>query len=165
VLGRISHKTSIKLQLGESGSTISGGHILVTAPGFLKSKLTARGKPDIDLSALKMIVYDEADELFIQEANLVCFEAMSKHLKKLDVNPQHCLFSATFTDDVINCAKALIGDYKAFPIKKEALKLKGVKQFKLSIAGQDRTDFIANLHGKLDQAMTMVFVNRKDTAL
>ena len=112
-----------------------------------------------------MIVYDEADELFIQEANLVCFEAMSKHLKKLDVNPQHCLFSATFTDDVINCAKALIGDYKAFPIKKEALKLKGVKQFKLSIAGQDRTDFIANLHGKLDQAMTMVFVNRKDTAL
>jgi superfamily II DNA/RNA helicase len=65
VLGRIAHKTSIKLQLGESGSTITGGHILVTAPGFLKSKLTARGKPDIDLSALKMIVYDEADELFI----------------------------------------------------------------------------------------------------
>ena len=119
--------------MGESGSTISGGHILVTAPGFLKSKLTARGKPDIDLSALKMIVYDEADELFIQEANLVCFEAMSKHLKKIDVNPQHCLFSATFTDDVINCAKALIGDYKAFPIKKEALKLKGVKQFKMNI--------------------------------
>ncbi len=62
---------------------------------------------------------------------------------------------------LINASEEQFIEYET----KEALKLKGVKQFKLNIAGQDRTDFIANLHGKLDQAMTMVFVNRKDTAL
>jgi len=65
---------------------------------------------------------------------------------------------------VITSAKHLIGDYKAFPIKKEALKLKGVKQYKMLLPAKDKTDFIANLHSKLDRAMTMVFVNRKDTA-
>lgn len=39
------------------------GHILVTVPGYLKNKLQARSK--IDLSAVKMIIYDEADELFV----------------------------------------------------------------------------------------------------
>ena len=136
----------------------------MTVPGFLKQKLVDSRKANLDLTALKLVVYDEADELFIQESNLVCFQALQKYLKQHNVTPQHCLFSATFNDDVITSAKHLIGDYKAFPIKKEALKLKGVKQYKMLLPAKDKTDFIANLHSKLDRAMTMVFVNRKDTA-
>lgn len=164
MLTKIAGKTPVNLLLGESKSSLSSGHILITVPGFLKSKLMDSRKVSLDLSALKMIVYDEADELLLQESNLVCFEALQKYLKKIEVKPQHCLFSATFSDQVIEVAKALIGDYKAFPIKKEALKLKGVRQFKLRIDAAARTDFIANLHSKLNRAMTMVFVNKKDTA-
>lgn len=50
--------------LGEKGLSDSG-HILITVPGYLKNRLSAK-KCNLDLSALKMIVYDEADELFIQ---------------------------------------------------------------------------------------------------
>jgi len=61
-------KTGIKVLLVEKGQKLKGGHILITVPGKLKEKIMAR-KIDLDLSALKMVVYDEADELFIQEAN------------------------------------------------------------------------------------------------
>ena len=144
VLGAICKHTKVKLLLGESGATIAGGHILVTTPGFIKQKLGGgRGdKGGLDLGAVKMIVYDEADELFMQESNLVCFESLQKTLKKASVTPQHCLFSATFSDDVIQVTKALVGDYTAFPIKKESLKLKGVKNFKLSLDDAAKIEFV-----------------------
>ena len=59
----ISGHTKIKLLLGESSLKDFNGQILVTVPGYLKNKLT--GRKALDLSQLKMIVYDEADELFI----------------------------------------------------------------------------------------------------
>lgn len=61
-------------------------------------------------------------------------------------------------------ATALLGSYKSFPIKKESLKLKGVKQFKMNIHGEAKTEFISDLHSKMGRAMTMVFVNKKETA-
>lgn len=166
VLQAIAKHTKVKLLLGESGTSVAGGHILVTTPGFIKQKLGGgRGdKAGLDLGALKMVVYDEADELFMQESNLVCFESLQKHTKKANLTPQHCLFSATFSDDVIQTAKALVGDYTAFPIKKESLKLKGVKNYKLALDDKAKIEFVAGLHTRLDRAMTMVFVNRKDSA-
>jgi len=50
--------------LGEPGAKLEGAQILITTPGFVKSRFDNRKSP-IDLSALKMVVYDEADELFI----------------------------------------------------------------------------------------------------
>ena len=44
---------------------------MITVPGYLKNKLSGR-KP-LDISALKIIVYDEADELFLQQNNLEGF--------------------------------------------------------------------------------------------
>lgn len=75
------------------------------------------------------------------------------------------MFSATFTDDVIQAAKDYIGDFKAFPIKKEALKLKGVKSLKIELSKNAKLDFIAKVHTSLERSMTMVFVNTKDNAM
>jgi superfamily II DNA/RNA helicase len=72
--------------LGEPGAKLEGAQILITTPGFVKSRVDARTGP-IDLSALKMIVYDEADELFIQDEILKSFEVAYKHLRKLNVTP------------------------------------------------------------------------------
>ena len=49
--------------LGEKGMS-EIGHILITVPGYLKNRLSARNC-NLDLSALKCVFYDEADELFI----------------------------------------------------------------------------------------------------
>lgn len=85
--------------LGEKGMT-DAGHILITVPGYLKNRLSARSC-NLDLSELKMMVYDEADELFIQTSNHECFMQLKRHLGKLNVTPQHCLYSATYTDAVV----------------------------------------------------------------
>ena len=52
--------------LGESGVDYKGEHILVTTPGFIKSNMANRDpEKRLDLSALKMVIFDEADELLI----------------------------------------------------------------------------------------------------
>lgn len=112
-----------------------------------------------------MIVYDEADELFVQTSNHECFMQLKKHLGKLGVNPQHCLYSATFTDQVVEFTRRFVGEFEYFPIKKEAQKLKGVRNYKMQMGNaNDKLDFAVGLHTRLERAMTMVFVNRKDTA-
>ena len=80
VLAAIGKQTKVKLIIGESGTNFSGGHILITSPGFIKSRLENSKKGVLDLSALKMIVYDEADELFIQVNNQPAFEVLVRHL-------------------------------------------------------------------------------------
>ena len=85
-------------------------------------------------------------------------------MKKLGIAPQHCLYSATFNEDVIGYAGQFVGDYMAFPIKKEALKLKGVRMNRIHMQPEDKLDFVCKSHTDLDRAMCMVFVNHKETA-
>jgi superfamily II DNA/RNA helicase len=73
VLEVLSKETQIKLILGETGAKLKGGHILITVPGYIEKKLEHK-KCDLDLEALKMLVFDEADELLLQDNNASCFE-------------------------------------------------------------------------------------------
>ena len=70
----ISSETKVKLMLGESSLRDFNGHIMVTVPGYLKNKLS--GRKALDMSALKMVVYDEADELFLQQSNQEGFQVL-----------------------------------------------------------------------------------------
>ena len=56
---------------------------------------------------------------------------LQKHLKKLGKTPQHCLYSATYNDDIITKTKQFVGAFEAFTCPKESLKLKGVRNLKL----------------------------------
>jgi len=57
---------------------------------------------------------------------------LKRHLGKLNVTAvQHCLYSATYNDQVVEQTKRFVGEFKYFPIKREAQKLKGVKNFKM----------------------------------
>lgn len=60
--------------------------------------------------------------------------------------------------------RRFVGEFEYFPIKKEAQKLKGVKNYKMKMSSAEKLDFAVGLHTRLERAMTMVFVNRKDTA-
>ena len=71
----------MQIVLGEQSANLSNAQILVTTPGQLKQRITARGNA-IDLSSLKMLVYDEADELFNQEKTCQDFEVIAKNLQK-----------------------------------------------------------------------------------
>ena len=49
-------------------------------------------------------------------------------------------------------------------MKKEALKLKGVKNLKLKCQDDMKDEFVMHMHTKLEKAMCMVFVNKKESA-
>ena len=84
-----------------------------------------------------------------------------KNLQKINVCQQNVLFSATYNDLVVDRIKNQIGDTQMFPIKKESLKLKGVKNYKVMMDYQAKLDFTIQLYTQLDQCMTMIFVNSK----
>ncbi len=86
MLETFGNHIGVKLVVGESSANIDTAHILITVPGFLYNKLTSR-KVTLDFSHLKMVVYDEADELLIQKDNHKFFEEFQKHLKKIEKNP------------------------------------------------------------------------------
>lgn len=158
----VASETEVRTVLGERGNQ-DQGHIMVTVPGYLKNKLVER-QSKLDLSCLKMVVYDEADELFEQQSNHECFNQLKKSLTKINITPQHVLFSATFTDNMVETVKRIVGDCKLFLIQKEAQKLKGVRHYKMQMTENEKVDFVVGLHTQLERAMTMIFVNRKDTA-
>jgi superfamily II DNA/RNA helicase len=63
-------------------------------------------------------------------------DVIYKSLSKISVNQQNVLFSATFNDIVVDRIKQYIGDTNMFPIQKESLKLKGVKNFKINLTSE-----------------------------
>ena len=163
VLETFNSSLGVTLVLGETKADITKAQILITVPGYLKNKLNDRKFP-IDLSQLKLIVYDEADELFNQKDNHECFVKLQEHLVKIEKKPQHCMYSATFNDEVIKFASKFVGSFTPFTIKKEALKLKGVKNYRISLNEKQKDDFMVELHVQLKNVMSMVFVNKKETA-
>lgn len=62
VLETFNSSSGVTHVLGETKDDITKAQILITAPGYLKNKLNNRKLP-INLSQLKLIVYDKADEL------------------------------------------------------------------------------------------------------
>lgn len=58
---------------------------MVTVPKWLENRVGGR-KP-IDLTHVKMIAYDEADEIFLQEYNHKLINKVNDHFKKLNFKP------------------------------------------------------------------------------
>lgn len=135
---------------------------MVTTPKWLENRLIGR-KP-FDISHLKMIAYDEADEIFLQEYNHKIINNINEAFKKKGIKPQVVLFSATFTDPIIESITKFVNPVQAFRIQKEALKLKGVKMFRLHVNNYVKQDTIRQVYEIFDTFQTMIFVNMKQEA-
>lgn len=67
VLQQLSIGMNIKIEFGE-GSLVKPCHILVTTPNYFSNKLGGR-QSVINFRSLKMVIFDEADEIVKQESN------------------------------------------------------------------------------------------------
>ena len=110
----IGQYTEVKIEFGDSSTKLEGCHILVTTPGFLKSQLNLRKGPSLNLDSLKMVVFDEADELLLQTANHEIFKQLKQKLREFNIDPQFVLFSATYKEDIIENARTYVGSFKLF---------------------------------------------------
>ncbi|UVM49509.1 MULTISPECIES: ATP-dependent RNA helicase RhlB [unclassified Pseudomonas] len=131
--------------------------ILVATPGRL---LDFNQRGDVHLDMVEVMVLDEADRMldmgFIPQVRQIIRQTPPKNER------QTLLFSATFTDDVMNLAKQWTTDPSIVEIEAQNVASENVEQHIYAVAGADKYKLLYNLVNDNGWERVMVFANRKD---
>ena len=131
--------------------------ILVATPGRL---LDFNQRGDVHLDLVEVMVLDEADRMldmgFIPQVRQIIRQTPPKSER------QTLLFSATFTDDVMNLARQWTTDPAIVEIEAQNVASETVEQHVYAVAGSDKYKLLYNLIEQNDWTRVMVFANRKD---
>ncbi|NMY17064.1 ATP-dependent RNA helicase RhlB [Pseudomonas sp. WS 5019] len=131
--------------------------ILVATPGRL---LDFNQRGEVHLDMVEVMVLDEADRMldmgFIPQVRQIIRQTPMKG------DRQTLLFSATFTDDVMNLAKQWTVNPAIVEIEPENVASDTVEQHVYAVASADKYKLLYNLISQNDWTRVMVFANRKD---
>lgn len=131
--------------------------ILVATPGRLLD-FCNRGELHLDL--VEMMVLDEADRMldmgFIPQVRQIIRQTPRKG------DRQTLLFSATFSDDVMNLAQQWTVNPAIVEIEPERPASENITQKVYAVSGADKYKVLYNLITQLELERVMVFANRKD---
>ncbi|OLY74393.1 ATP-dependent RNA helicase RhlB [Pseudomonas sp. ATCC PTA-122608] len=131
--------------------------ILVATPGRL---LDFNQRGDVHLDMVEVMVLDEADRMldmgFIPQVRQIIRQTPPKNER------QTLLFSATFTEDVMNLAKQWTTDPSIVEIEALNVASENVEQHIYAVAGADKYKLLYNLINDNGWERVMVFANRKD---
>ncbi|WP_310349003.1 ATP-dependent RNA helicase RhlB [Pseudomonas sp. BE134] len=131
--------------------------ILVATPGRL---LDFNQRGDVHLDMVEVMVLDEADRMldmgFIPQVRQIIRQTPPKNER------QTLLFSATFTEDVMNLAKQWTTEPSIVEIEAQNVASENVEQHIYAVAGADKYKLLYNLVNDNGWERVMVFANRKD---
>ncbi|MGY2198928.1 ATP-dependent RNA helicase RhlB [Pseudomonas gingeri] len=131
--------------------------ILVATPGRL---LDFNQRGEVHLDMVEVMVLDEADRMldmgFIPQVRQIIRQTPPKSER------QTLLFSATFTEDVMNLAKQWTTDPAIVEIESQNVASQNVEQHIYAVAGADKYKLLYNLVTDNGWERVMVFANRKD---
>ena len=134
-----------------------GVDVLVATPGRL---LDLQQQGFLDLSTVQVLVLDEADRMldmgFIPQVRQIIRQTPPK------AERQTLLFSATFTEDVMNLAKQWTTDPAIVEIEAVNVASDMVEQHVYAVAGADKYKLLFNLVNDNGWERVIVFANRKD---
>ncbi len=131
--------------------------ILVATPGRL---LDFNQRGEVHLDMVEVMVLDEADRMldmgFIPQVRQIIRQTPPKSER------QTLLFSATFTEDVMNLAKQWTTTPAIVEIEPENVASETVEQHVYAVAGSDKYKLLYNLVTRNKWERVIVFANRKD---
>jgi len=131
--------------------------ILVGTPGRL-SEMVSKGI--IDLSDLRVLIMDEADEML----SFGFREQMVKILNKLPKTTQIGLFSATIPDEMMKITTKFMNKPIEILIKTSEVTLEGIKQYYIVIeSDEDKFDCLCELYSTIRVTQSIIYVNHKST--
>lgn len=129
--------------------------VIIGTPGRISDLVN---KNIIDLSNLKMIVIDEADD--------VLSNSFRKQIKKIfNVLPdssQVVLISATIPEEMSSLFNSIFKpDYLTILVKDEEITLDGIKQFYINLDEQFKIDALMDLYKFISIGQAIVYCNKK----
>ena len=134
-----------------------GVEILVATPGRLLDHVENKS---VSFNSVQALVLDEADRMldmgFIPQVRQIIRQTPPK------AERQTLLFSATFTEDVMNLAKQWTTDPAIVEIEAVNVASDMVEQHVYAVAGADKYKLLFNLVNDNGWERVIVFANRKD---
>lgn len=131
--------------------------IMVATPGRL---LDFNQRGDVHLDMVEVLVLDEGDRMldmgFIPQVRQIIRQTPHKNER------QTLLFSATFTDDVMNLSKQWTTDPAIVEVEPEHVASDSVEQHVYAVAGSDKYTLLYNLIKNNQWPRVIVFANRRD---
>ena len=140
---------------GEARALVAGCHIVVGTPGRLKDHVTRRR---LDLSALKGVVLDEADEMldmgFKEDLEFI-----------LDATPPErrtLLFSATIPHEIASLAKRYQKDALRIQVSRDREAHADIEYRAIRVAGHDVERGVVNVLRYYDSGAALVFCSTRE---
>lgn len=131
--------------------------LIIATPGRLLDHIERK---TIDLSRLKTLVLDEADQLllmgFKNDIETIIKATSSRH--------QTLCFSATLNSDVKKMAYKYMNDPVAISIKKEQVTLDNIKQFVVETTDRGKQDALCSVLDQDNPYMAIIFCRTKRRA-
>lgn len=129
-------------------------HILVGTPGRLQDHLNRK---TVDVSHLKTLVLDEADEML----DMGFLEDISKIIKSLPKERQTLLFSATMPQDIYQIGTAFMNNPVTVKVKTAELTADLIEQFYVKAKDNEKFDFMTRLIDLQRPDLALVFGRTK----
>lgn len=128
--------------------------IVVGTPGRLIDHLKSKS---LDLSQVKFVILDEADEMLT--AGFV--EDIETILSRTNEERKTILFSATMPRDILNLAKNYMKDYEVLEAKKETLATTLTEQLYVEVRESDKLEAVCRIMDLSDDFYGLIFCRTK----
>ena len=132
-------------------------HMIIATPGRLLDHLERK---TIDLSKLKTLILDEADQLLLMGFK----NEMETIIKETSKKRQTLCFSATLNSDVKKLAYRYMQDPITISIKKEEFTLENIKQFVVETTDRRKQDALCTVLDQDNPYMAIIFCRTKRRA-
>ncbi|CAF3695144.1 unnamed protein product [Adineta steineri] len=134
--------------------------IVIGTPGTVED--WCRKMKIIDLKKLRMFVVDEADVMI----SLPGFSQICINLKTvMGKDCQTMLFSATYSDEVMDFAKRIIENPVIFRLKREEQSLSNIRQFYIKCNNdEEKYEAVKTIYSSITIGQAMIFCRYKHTA-
>jgi len=158
-LGKYMHSSEVAIYGGVSyvpqeRALKRGSTIVVGTPGRLLDHIE-RGT--LDLSALRVVILDEADRLL----DMGFAPEVKRLLSKCPTNRQTALFSATLQGEVQDLARRFTKNPAQVAIEPERVNLAAIEQIYIEVLDEDKVKALEELLKKYDIDQVLIFRHTK----
>ncbi|KAI0838771.1 DEAD-domain-containing protein [Hypoxylon sp. FL0890] len=133
--------------------------VVVGTPGTVMDLIRRR---QFDVSQLKVLVIDEADNMLDQQG---LGDQCTRVKNLLPKSIQILLFSATFPDKVMKYATQFAPNANMIKLKVQELTVKGISQMYMDCPSEsDKYDILCKLYGLMNIGSSIIFVKTRESA-